>query len=73
MRFEVPVCSERFTDMARPSVFGVQLDGSIVQHILYMDNFNPPANPDNAMELTRTKEHTSDCGSFPVDLERMSR
>jgi len=36
MRFKVAVRSERFTDMARPAVFGVQLDGFIVQHILYI-------------------------------------
>ncbi len=36
MRFEVAVCSERFTDMARSAVFGIQLDGFIVHHVFYM-------------------------------------
>ena len=34
MRFEVAVRSERFTDMACSAVFGKQLDGFIVQHIV---------------------------------------
>jgi hypothetical protein len=73
MCLEIPPGSEGFTDMARPSIFSVQLDGFVVQHILYMDDLNVPANHDDAMELTRIEEHISQCGGSLVDLERMSR